>query len=40
MDSGDILAERPLKEFEAQYGDPTAFIVGAFRSLNIAYSPD
>ena len=40
MDSGDILAERPLKDFEAQYGDATAFIQGAFRSLNIAYSPD
>lgn len=40
MDSGDILAERPLKEHEAHYGDPSAFITGAFRSLNLAYSPD
>lgn len=40
MDTGDILAERPLKDYEAQYGDPTEFIRGAFRSLNIAYSPD
>jgi cyclase len=40
MDSGDILAERPLAAFEGQYGDPSAFITGAFRSLNIAYSPD
>jgi cyclase len=40
MDVGDILAERPLKVFEAQYGDPSAFIDGAFRSLNLAYSPD
>jgi glyoxylase-like metal-dependent hydrolase (beta-lactamase superfamily II) len=40
MDSGDVLAERPLKAFESQFGDPTAFIQGAFRSLNLAYSPD
>ena len=40
MDTGDILAERPLKDYEAQYGDPASFIVGAFRSLNLAYSPD
>jgi hypothetical protein len=40
MDSGDVLAARPLKDQEAQFGDPTAFIQGAFRSLNIAYSPD
>jgi cyclase len=40
MDSGDILGERPLKEHEAQFGDASAFIKGAFRSLNIAYSPD
>ena len=28
------------KDFEAQYGDPAAFIHGAFLSLNLAYSPD
>lgn len=40
MDSGDILGERPLQEYEGQFGDSSAFIRGAFRSLNIAYSPD
>ena len=40
MDSGDILSERPLKSEEARFGDSTAFIQGAFRSLNLAYSPD
>ncbi len=40
MDSGDCVADRPLRQFEAQFGDATAFIVGAFRSLNLAYSPD
>lgn len=39
-DSGDCLAQQPLKEYEAQFGDPTEFIRGAFRSLNLAYSPD
>jgi cyclase len=40
FDSGDCTADRPLKAFEDQFGDPTAFIQGAFRSLNLAYSPD
>jgi glyoxylase-like metal-dependent hydrolase (beta-lactamase superfamily II) len=40
MDSGDCIAARPLKEYEVQFGDPKAFIYGAFQSLNLAYSPD
>jgi cyclase len=40
MDSGDCIAARPLKDHEAQYGDPKAFIHGVFQSLNLAYSPD
>jgi cyclase len=40
MDSGDVLGERPLQVFEEQFGDSTAFIQGAFRSLNLAYAPD
>jgi len=40
MDSGDCVAARPLKAFEAEFGDATAFVVGAFHSLNLAYSPD
>jgi cyclase len=40
MDSGDAIAERPLKAYEDQFGDPASFIAGAFRSLNLAYSPD
>jgi cyclase len=39
-DSRDAIADRPLKEFEAQFGDPSEFIYGAFQSLNLAYSPD
>jgi glyoxylase-like metal-dependent hydrolase (beta-lactamase superfamily II) len=40
MDSGDSIAARPLAQFEPQFGDATQFIRGAFRSLNLAYSPD
>ncbi|MEJ0099565.1 MAG: MBL fold metallo-hydrolase [Pseudomonadota bacterium] len=40
FDSGDCIAARPLRGFEAQYGDASAFIRGAFYSLNLAYSPD
>ena len=39
-DSGDCIKARPLKDYEAQYGDATAFIHGAFLSLNLAYAPD
>jgi cyclase len=39
-DSGDCVAARPLQEFATRYGDPAAFIRGAFQSLNLAYSPD
>lgn len=39
-DSGDCIAQRPLKDHEAQFGDATDFIRGAFHSLNLAYSPD
>jgi len=39
-DSRDAIADHPLKEFEAQFGDPAEFIYGAFQSLDLAYSPD
>lgn len=31
---------RPLKDHEAEPGDPTEFFKGAYRSLILAYSPD
>jgi len=40
FDSGDCIADKPLKAHEAQFGDATRFIHGAFQSLNLAYSPD
>ncbi len=39
-DSRDAIADHPLKDYEEQFGDPAAFIHGAFISLNLAYSPD
>lgn len=39
-DSGDCIAQRPLREHEAIFGDPAAFITGSLQSLNLAYSPD
>jgi hypothetical protein len=39
-DSGDCIAQQPLKEFEGRFGNATEFIRGAFHSLNLAYSPD
>jgi len=39
-DSGDCIRARPLRDYEAQYGDPAPFIHGAFQSLNLAYAPD
>jgi cyclase len=39
-DSGDCIAQRPLREHEPIFGDPAAFIRGSLQSLNLAYSPD
>jgi cyclase len=39
-DSGDCVAQRPLRDFDANFGDPAGFIRGSFHSLNLAYSPD
>jgi cyclase len=35
----DIVAERPLKAFEAQYGDPAQFLEYAYRSTQLATIP-
>jgi glyoxylase-like metal-dependent hydrolase (beta-lactamase superfamily II) len=39
-DSSDCVAQRPLRDHEAKFGDPASFITGCFKSLNLAYSPD
>jgi cyclase len=36
----DAAQRNPLKEYEAEFGDPSAFLYGAMRSMMIAYVPD
>ena len=36
----DAVERNPLKEYQADFGDPSAFTYGALRSMMIAYVPD
>jgi hypothetical protein len=36
----DAVTRNPLKEYQSEFGDPSAFIYGALRSMMIAYVPD
>jgi hypothetical protein len=36
----DAAQRRPLKEYEGEFGDSSAFTYGALRSMMIAYVPD
>ena len=36
----DVVARNPLERYEAEFGDPSAFLDGAYRSMMIAYVPD
>jgi cyclase len=36
----DAVERNPLKEYHAEFGDPSAFTYGALRSMMIAYVPD
>ncbi len=36
----DAVERNPLKEYQAEFGDPSAFTYGALRSMMIAYVPD
>jgi cyclase len=36
----DVVAARPLKDHEAELGDPSEFLAGAYRSIFQAYVPD
>jgi cyclase len=40
MGAEDAVARNPLKKYEAEFGDPSAFLNGAYRSMLIAYVPD
>ena len=36
----DAAARRPLKEYESEFGDSSAFTYGAMKSMEVAYVPD
>lgn len=36
----DVVERNPLERYEAELGDPSAFLDGAYRSMLIAYVPD
>ena len=36
----DVVARNPLERYESEFGDPSVFLDGAFRSMQIAYVPD
>jgi cyclase len=36
----DAVRRNPLKEYQAEFGDPSAFTYGALKSMMIAYVPD
>ncbi len=36
----DAVRTNPLKRYEAELGDPSAFLDAAYRSMLIAYVPD
>ena len=36
----DVVRENPLKQYNAEFGDPSTFLDGAYRSMLIAYVPD
>jgi cyclase len=40
MGAEDVVARNPLQKYTAEFGDPSAFLDGAFRSMQIAYVPD
>ena len=40
MGPEDAVTRRPLKQYEAEFGDSSTFSYGALRSMMIAYVPD
>jgi hypothetical protein len=36
----DAVRDNPLKQYDSEFGDPSAFLNGAYRSMLIAYVPD
>ena len=40
MGAEDVVVRNPLKQYQSEMGDPSAFLDGAYRSMLIAYVPD
>jgi glyoxylase-like metal-dependent hydrolase (beta-lactamase superfamily II) len=40
LGADDVVERNPLKQYQAELGDPSAFLNGAYRSMQIAYVPD
>jgi glyoxylase-like metal-dependent hydrolase (beta-lactamase superfamily II) len=40
MGPEDVAAKNPLKQYQAEYGDASTFLYGAYRSMLIAFVPD
>lgn len=40
MGAEDVVVRNPLKPYQSEMGDPSAFLDGAYRSMLIAYVPD
>lgn len=40
LGADDVVERNPLKQYEAEFGSASAFLNGAFRSMQIAYVPD
>jgi glyoxylase-like metal-dependent hydrolase (beta-lactamase superfamily II) len=40
LGSEDVVARNPLKEYQSELGNPSAFLNGAYRSMLIAYVPE
>ena len=36
----DAVQRNPLKQYQAEFGDPSTFLYGALRSMMLAYVPD
>jgi hypothetical protein len=40
LGADDVVERNPLAKYESEFGDASAFLDGAFRSMQIAYVPD
>ena len=40
LGADDVVERNPLKQYETEFGSASAFLNGAFRSMQIAYVPD